>query len=253
MKRQMWLLDILGTGIVVLVLLGIQPAVNSQTKANKGAIAGMGSLSGTVKAPKEFKAAQVYARNVDKNVVYMVYTEGGKYQAVDLFPGNYEVSVTKNGFSGGDVQKVTITSGSNATADFTLQEGTYRPDQQMRFGVPPNEPLLAYDELYPPGEGRTIIERTCMRCHGPDFLPNKQWDADQWNAAIDLMQSTAPYSNPPGRISPTSVPQGISPQERRALVDYLVKNFGPNSNLRGLAVPDVPLDEQALGEAMYIE
>ena len=42
----------------------------------------------------------------------------------------------------------------------------------------------------PPGAGRQIIERTCIRCHGPDFLPNHQWDADQWNAAIDLMQST---------------------------------------------------------------
>jgi len=49
---------------------------------------------------KEFKAAKVYAKNLDKNVVYMVFTEDGKYQAVDLFPGNYEVSVTKNGFSG---------------------------------------------------------------------------------------------------------------------------------------------------------
>ncbi len=259
MKRKLWLLSILGTGLVVLVLLGIQPGVNGQTKATKSALAGvnavtgMGSLSGTVKAPKEFKAAQVYARNVDKNVVYMVYTEGGRFQAVNLFPGNYEVSVTKNGFSGGDVQKVTITAGSNATADFALQEGAYRPNQQMRSGLPKNEPLLPYDELYPPGEARMIIERTCMRCHGPDFLPNKQWDADQWNAAIDLMQSTAPTSNPPGRISPTSVPQGISPQERQTLVAYLVKNFGPDSKPRGLAVADVPLDEQALGKAMYVE
>jgi streptogramin lyase len=253
MKRKMRLLSILGTGLIALVLLGIQPALDGQTKANKSAIAGMGSLSGTVKAPKEFKAAQVYARNAEKNVVYMVYTEGGKYQAVNLFPGKYEVSVTKNGFSAGDAQEVTITAGSNATADFTLQEGTYRPNQQMRSGLPVNEPLLAYDDLYPSGEGRTIVERTCIRCHGPDFLPNKQWGADQWNAAIDLMQSTAPNSNPPGRISSTSVPEGISAQERRTLVDYLVKNFGPDSNVRGLAVPDVPLDEQALGKAMYVE
>lgn len=257
MKRKMWLLSVVGTGFAVLALLGTQPAVHSQTKAGNnastGALAGMGSISGTVKAPKEFKAAKVYARNLDKNVVYMVYTEGGKYQAVNLFPGNYEVHVTKNGFSGGDAQKVTITAGSNATADFTLQEGTYRPNQAMRGGQPVNEPLVAYDELYPPGEGRTIIERTCIRCHGPDFLPNKQWDADQWNAAIDLMQSTAPNSNPPGRISPTSVPGGVSPQERETLVAYLVKNFGPDTKQHGLAVPDVPVDEQALGKAMYIE
>src|SRR4029077_13081277 len=91
-----------------------------------GTLAGTGTLSGSVKAPKEFKAAKVYAKNVDKNVVYMVFTEDGKYQAVDLFPGNYEVSVTKNGFSGGDVQKVTVAAGGSATADFTLKEGPYR-------------------------------------------------------------------------------------------------------------------------------
>ena len=97
-------------------------------------------------------------------------------------------------------------------------------------------PLLSYDELYPAGEGRQIIEKTCIRCHGPDFLPGKQWDADQWNAAIDLMLSTAPNSNPPGRISEASVPGLIPPHDRQVLVDYLVKNFGPDSKPRGLAV-----------------
>src|ERR1700686_3122280 len=119
--------------------LGIVSSVSAQNKREKNpgasttsTLAGLGSISGTVKAPKEFKAAKVYAKNVDKNVVYMVFTEGGRYHAVDLFPGNYEVSVTKNGFSGGDVQKVTITAGGTATADFALKEGTYRPNQQMR-------------------------------------------------------------------------------------------------------------------------
>lgn len=259
MNRIFWLLRLAATVGTVLILFGIQPTVNGQTKANKSAIAGvnvitdMGSLSGSVAAPKEFKAAKVYARNVDKNVVYMVYTVGGKYQFVGLFPGSYEVHVTKNGFTGGNVQKVKIAAGPNAAVDFTLREGTSRANQQMRSGLPANEPLLAYDELYPPGKGRAIIERTCMRCHGPDFLPNKQWDEDQWNAAIDLMQSTAPNSNPPGRISATSVPEGISSSERQTLVDYLVKNFGPNSEPRGLAIADVPEDEEALGKAMYVE
>src|SRR5580692_4184973 len=254
MNRKLWLLSVLGLFCSVLVFMGIQPNASSQTRADKSAIAGtnaiagMGSISGTVKAPKEFKAAKVYAKNVDKNVVYMVYTVGGKYQAVDLFPGNYEVSVVKNGFSSGDAQKLTVTAGANATADFTLQEGTYRPPQQMRGGLLKETPLLSYDELYPPGEARATIERTCMRCHGPDFLPSKQWDADQWNAAIDLMESTAPNSNPPGRISEASVPGGINAHDRQVLVDYLVKNFGPDSQQRGLAVPEPPADETALGK-----
>ena len=259
MKRNLWLLASLGAGALALSLFVIQPGVHGQTKANKDAVAGadqvtgLGSISGTVKAPKDFKAAKVYARNVDKNVTYMVFTEAGKYQALDLFPGNYEVTVTKNGFSDSEVQKVTVAAGGTATADFSMQEGTVRPAQQMRTGVPFNEPLVAYDELYPPGPARVTIERSCMRCHGPDFLPNKQWDADQWNAGIDLMMSTAPNSNPPGRINEISVPGLIQGDERKVLVDYLVKNFGPDSTPRGLAVPEAPADEKALGKAEFIE
>ncbi|MGH9563613.1 MAG: carboxypeptidase regulatory-like domain-containing protein, partial [Terracidiphilus sp.] len=206
-----------------------------------------------MKAPKEFKSAKVFVRNTDKNVTYMVFTDGGRYSAVDLFPGNYEVSATKNGFGGSDVQKVTVSAGGAATADLSLQDGTYRPMQQWRTGLPANEPLLAYDELYPAGAGRQIIERTCIRCHWPDFLPNHQWDETHWNSAINLMQSTE-ASNPfPGRISPTSVPAGISPEERKTLIEYLVTNFGPDSTRRGLAVPEAPLDEKVLAKAEFME
>ncbi len=254
MKGKIWLSGLLGAIGLVLIFSAGRTAFSGQSKAMKsasisttGAIAGTGTLSGNVKAPKEFKAAKVYAKNLDKNVVYMVFTEDGKYQAVDLFPGNYEVSVTKNGFSGGEAQKITVTAGGNATADFTLKEGTFRPNQQMRIGLLKDEPLLSYDELYPPSHARETIERTCILCHGPDFLPNKQWDESQWNAAIDLMQN--PFDNAGSRL----VPGTFAPGEREELVAYLVKNFGPESKKRGLAVPDQPIDEKALGKAMFVE
>ena len=146
MNRKLSLLSVLGLLGLALVWTAVQPSISGQMKADKSAIAGtnaiagMGSISGTVKAPKEFKAAKVYAKNLDKNVVYMVYTDGGRYQAVDLLPGSYEVTVAKNGFTGGDAQKVTVTSGTNATADLSLEEGTHRADQQMRPGLPKDEP-----------------------------------------------------------------------------------------------------------------
>jgi streptogramin lyase len=117
----------------------------------------------------------------------------------------------------------------------------------MRSGLPKDEPLLSYDELYPPSHARETIERTCILCHGPDFLPNKQWDESQWNAAIDLMQN--PFDNAGSRL----VPGTFAPGEREELVAYLVKNFGPESKKRGLAVPDQPVDEKALGKAMFVE
>src|SRR3984893_4945601 len=107
MNRTLLISGLLGTIALTFVF-----SASGQNKAMKSAgigatstLAGTGTLSGSVKAPKEFKAAKVYARNLDKNVVYMVFTEDGKYQVVDLFPGNYEVSVTKKGVSGGGVQK----------------------------------------------------------------------------------------------------------------------------------------------------
>ena len=253
MDRKLWCSGLVWALELALVF-GVAATAGAQNKSEKSAgagatstLAGLGSISGTVKAPKEFKAAKVYVKNVDKNVVYMVFTEGGRYQAVDLFPGNYEVSVTKNGFTGSDVQKITIASGGSATADFTLKEGTYRPNQQMRSGLPKGEPLVSYDELYPPSHARQTIERTCIMCHGPDFLPNKQWDESQWNAAIDLMQN--PNDNAGARLVPGTFAAG----EREELVAYLVKNFGPESKKRGLEVPDQPIDEKALGKAMFIE
>ncbi len=189
MNRNLWSSGLVCASALALALglaANLSAQSNGQKSAGAGAaspLAGLGSASGTVKAPKEFKAAKVYFKNVDKNVVYMVFTENGRYQAVDLLPGNYEVKVTKNGFADSEVQKITIAASASATAtataDFTLKEGTYRPNQQMRSGLPHNEPLLSYDELYPPSHARETIERTCIMCHGPDFLPNKQWDADQ--------------------------------------------------------------------------
>ncbi|MBI4485183.1 MAG: hypothetical protein HY655_04145, partial [Acidobacteria bacterium] len=47
-------------------------------------LASMARLSGTVTAPQAFKAAQVYIRNADKNITYMVFTSGGQFRAVAL-------------------------------------------------------------------------------------------------------------------------------------------------------------------------
>jgi streptogramin lyase len=250
MNGKVWLSSILGAFGVALALFGTQRAVSGKNfgaKAEASPIAGMGTLSGTVKAPKEFKAAQVYAKNVDKNVIYMVYTANGRYRAVNLFLGNYEVSVKKNGFSG-DVKKVVITAGGAATADFTLWESPPEAllgvhDRVDNLGVK----QVSYDELYPPGPGRPLIEKTCMLCHGRDFVPSHQWDSSQWNAAIDLMSD--PTALVPGRI----VPGTFNPKDRENLVAYLVKNYGPDSVKRGLEVPEMPVDERALANAMYVE
>src|SRR5262245_51622147 len=75
--------------IAVLIWIGGSGVFNGgETVAAQraGALQGMGSVSGTVTASKPFKAAQVYLRNVDKRIQYMVYTNAGAFRAVALFP-----------------------------------------------------------------------------------------------------------------------------------------------------------------------
>ncbi|MCY4661266.1 MAG: carboxypeptidase-like regulatory domain-containing protein, partial [Acidobacteria bacterium] len=87
--------------------------------ALRAEVPGTATLSGTVNASQEFTAAQVYARNLDRDMVYQVYTNGGRYRAVALFPGTYEVSASTKHLES-DVQTITVGAGDAAEVDLTL-------------------------------------------------------------------------------------------------------------------------------------
>jgi streptogramin lyase len=217
--------------VAFLAVLGLAEARPSKTSG----LLGLAKASGTVTSPSEFKAAKVYFRNPDKRMLYMVYTNAGKFQAMNLMPGNYEVSVEANGLES-DVQKIELKAGSKATVNLSLHPAVKKPGTVQ---------MLSYEELYPKGEGRTIAERTCIRCHGANFLPSKvQWDADRWNGAIDTMMAGA---------SP-AIPAEMLPKDKReVLVKYLVANFGPHSELRAISQAGMPVDETKISKAEYIE
>src|SRR5437660_11301350 len=84
---------------------------------------GTASLTGAVDASAPFRAAQVSIRNVDNNVLYMVYTNGGQFRAVNLFPGRYEVSAATKGFVS-ETLKLDLKPGPNAKVKLTLQSPT---------------------------------------------------------------------------------------------------------------------------------
>src|SRR5579871_5699640 len=97
------------SGIALGMAFAIVPMLHA------GSLPDLGTLSGKVTASKPFQAAQVYIRNVDKHVLYVVYTSAGHYEAVDLLPGKYAISPKKKGFSG-DVKNVEVKPGSMLTA-----------------------------------------------------------------------------------------------------------------------------------------
>ena len=75
----LWVLVVVGgvacVGLVAAHSMRLLAQTRTATASNASRpLTGMGTLSGTVEAPGAFKAAQVYIRNVDKRILYMVYT-----------------------------------------------------------------------------------------------------------------------------------------------------------------------------------
>jgi virginiamycin B lyase len=226
---------------------------------------GFAALSGTVESSTPFKAAQVSIRNTDKHVLYMVYTNAGQFRAVALFPGNYEITVSAKGLVS-DAQKLALKAGDNQKLKLALRSAVDASGRTVisaletetnRNSVVREE--RSYDEIYPPGPGRDVAERTCLICHGENFLPSRPGDAAAWNARIDRMmgkalsdRAAASYAE--GLLTYRASALRFSRQDREDLLAYLVKNFGQDSKPRAVRIEqEMPFDEAKLGKAMYME
>src|SRR5258707_14594372 len=170
-------------GALVFQVSGIAvPAKTSvqQRPSRAAGLAGMATMIGSVTAGKPFKAAQVYIRNTDKRILYMVYTNAGQFRALGLFPGNYEVSVTARGLKS-DIQHLAIKAGDAPSLRFSLTDIPTDTESETDVaqnleGTASNRVLVtldSYDNVYPPGRGREIAESTCMICHGENFLSSQ--------------------------------------------------------------------------------
>ena len=229
-------------------------------------VPGTASVTGTVSASESFQAAQVYLRNVDRGIVYQVYTNGGQFRAVALFPGTYEVSASTKRLES-DVQIITVSAGDSPVVSLTLGplSGDAPPlvipagRTAMERGTSGEVQYASYDEIYPPGPGRDVAEEVCMACHGENFFPTRPGTQRQWESWIDHMVGSTL-----GEQDPTRYGQGLlsfrasmfrfGREDRDALLNYVVENFGPDSGRRRVAIEkQTPIDEEALGNAMYIE
>jgi virginiamycin B lyase len=191
---------------------------------------GAASVNGTVTSSAPFQAAKVFFRNNEKRMQYMVYTAGGKYQALHLFPGDYEMRVEARGLVS-PVTRVTLKAGANTAPAVALKAVDTTGTQ-----------IVTMDELFPPGAGRKFMVDHCLGCHSPDMFGARAFPAVAWGSYVDMMQKG-------GNI------QGFaSPQEREELIEYLGKNFGPDARKRAVNYDKpVPLNEAVLAKAMYIE
>ena len=183
---------------VAYVLFGVSGSAAARPAAAQAtAVPGTAGLSGTVDSTAPFKAAQVFIRNVDKRILYMVYTNAGQFRAVALFPGNYEVSSSTKGLES-DVQKLVLKAGENPKLKLSLHavKGTSERTvvNALETNTESNSTVTieqSYEEIYPPGPGRDVAERTCLICHGENFLPGRPGNLAVWTARLDRMMGKA--------------------------------------------------------------
>jgi cytochrome c len=252
-------------GIFGALLLALGPSVGA------AALKGYGEIAGRVRGTQADALAVVHALNLDNRTAYTVYVVDGRYRATTLLPGRYRVTVRPavgqmNGFEPLSVER-TVDADRRATADFALGPVRAIPnyvgglvyDGDPRY---PDARILPYDEVYPPGPGRDILERTCNACHAVNLIPydvNRSYsggrnpkDRNAWAATVDAMHKRPAFGRP-GK-APMFDPALLQPGDREILIDYLAKNFGEKSEPRVVRLDRVPkLDTVALAKAQFVE
>jgi len=100
----------------ILTLL-IVPTVLAQSQTT-------GQIEGTVKDPTGalVSGASVEAKNVDTGTTRSATTnDAGRFTIISLLPGNYSITVTKQGFETGKAENTAVTVGSNQQITFELK------------------------------------------------------------------------------------------------------------------------------------
>jgi len=247
-----------------LALLGLVLPVNADQ------FPGHGQLTGTVTGSEPGVLPVVYAYNTDRDVGYMVYVVDGKYRAVNLMPGPYDVTIRPavdqlEGFTAETVQ-LDVAADEHVTADFALKNvgpvpnyvGGY-PYEACSRAVPDcPAKIVPYEELFPPGPGREILEGYCFGCHQESMISYNHprgypaghvpFDKAGWAATVDRMN--ARYA----RRDPKTDPLLLPPKDRDIVVDYLAEHFGIDSEARVLQLSsEAELDLKALEKAQFVE
>src|ERR1041385_7738959 len=158
----------LATLVAASIFLGVTIWAAAPPPPQAAGITGTASVSGSVDSAVPFKAAQVLIRNIDKRILYMVYASAGQFRAVALFPGTYEVKVSTKGLEA-DVQKLTVKAGDNPKLKLSLHAVGASSQRTIVNALETNTESnktvtieQSYDEVYPPGPGRDVAERTCI-------------------------------------------------------------------------------------------
>jgi competence protein ComEA len=81
-------------------------------------------------------------------------------------------------------------------------------------------------ELLPPGKGKAEVAAVCMECHGVANIRRQRLSKDEWTSEVSDMIDRGAKAND---------------EQFPVIVDYLTRNFGPDSKLRVNSAPMVEL------------
>ena len=237
---------------------------------------GSGTISGTVTVDQgDVRAFRVKARDSAHKITYTVFTSGGRYQIFNLPAGTYEVQALEIGYDS-PVQTVALDAGATSTANLALTaNGVTAPRGEGGFGgsIDPGYgaarqarnqdgvELVEFDDLYPPGPARDIMMNACFGCHGPDgqigqtaFHMRGRKNEASWRRSVNRMFGAGPDGWLGGEHGlPLVTTEQVTPEQKESLIQYLTKNFGPDSEPRDLRLDELVRDEAALAHAIYVE
>jgi virginiamycin B lyase len=197
-----------------------------------------GTISGVVTADQgAVRGFRVTAHNLQYKLWYVVFSRDGRYAIPQALPGPYEVSVLQEGYESPTL-KVNLATGTDTAIDIAVKK--LPPDPAVTF--------VDYDELYPPGPARDLVEKTCMECHGGDFFNNQKRTEAGWRAGLNVMTYGPSFHAAPmlGRTQ-------LSAEQKNTIVKYLAENFRPDSPNRQLKHDPYLVDEDALSKAIFVE
>ena len=257
---------VVAAGLCLLLLSGCGGESSGPGAPAPSGSDGLGRLSGKVEGTAEGLLPVVYAYNTDRDLAYTVFVVDGEYRAVKMIPGRYDVTIRPavDQLEGFDSQTVSIDIGPGDAAeiDFTLTGIGPVVDYAGGMNYPGAE-ILPYDEVYPPGPGRDILERACHGCHTTQFIPYNDFsraypggrapkDRQAWAVTVDRMYQ-GPAFGRPGKASYFD-PKYLPPEDRDILVDYLAENFpADRPPVVAQLTREPELDYEALKKAMFIE
>ena len=244
--------------VLAIALIGLAPP------GRAAVLPGFGEASGTVTGPPSGTIVPVYLFNKERGVGYGVFAVNGTYRAVNLFPGRYEIAVphwyapSKDGLQMAPAT-VVVAAGKRATANLKIRVVPptlhYTGRETYKTGVM----VKPYEEIYPPGKGRDVLERSCMVCHGVNFIPSRMLPREGWEAMAGLMLKGPGEGGLFGGLGLVAGPpivssERLSPAELPILLDYLGQHFGPEAPQRAVLQDEWPeLDPVALEKAQFIE